>query len=144
MAVTIDWYNPAFVSQLDGSVDWDTDTFKFALTDSTYSYLKTQDFFDDITNEISGTAYSAGGDTMTNILITQDDTNNRATLDFDDPEWLVSTITNARNGILYKSTGVAGTSPLVLRVNFGADFSSAGTTFRVELDAVGMFVLQAG
>ncbi len=142
MAVTVDWYNNYFEATLAGDIDWDADTFKMALTTSSYTYDKTHDFFNDITNEVSGTGYTAGGDTMTSVTVTQDDTNNRATLDFDDPEWTTSTIT-ARNGILYKDTGVSTTSPLVLRINFGADFSSSGTTFRIELDSVGMFVLQA-
>jgi len=141
MAVTTTFYNNFYEQTLIAGIDWDADTFKVALTTSAYVLdIDLHDHFDNITNEVTGTGYTAGGDTVTSIVVTQDNTNDRATLDFDDPEWLASTIT-ARNGILYKDTGVASTSPLVCEIDFGADFSSSATPFRIELDLIGFLTL---
>ncbi|MGB8275587.1 MAG: hypothetical protein WCF16_10010, partial [Alphaproteobacteria bacterium] len=44
------------------AVDLDTDTLKVMLTTATYSPNQaTHDFKDDVTNEVSGTNYTAGG-----------------------------------------------------------------------------------
>jgi len=144
MAVTVDYYNPYFVSLVSALFDHSSggSTLKAMLTTSAYTYSKLHDFRDDITNEVVGTGYVAGGETITTPVVTQDDTNDQADMDFDDIEWTGSTIT-ARNAILYKSVGSAATDNLWCRINFGADFSSSATTFRIEIDANGFQSLEA-
>jgi hypothetical protein len=44
--------------------DWDTDTIKSALTTAYTVDIDTHDFFNDVTNEITGTNYTAGGFTL--------------------------------------------------------------------------------
>ena len=47
---------------MDGSIDLDTNTIKVALvTRPIRPNQDAHDFFDDITNEVSGTGYTAGG-----------------------------------------------------------------------------------
>ena len=142
MAVTTNYYNNYFEQVMKGVFDHSADTFKCALTTSTYTFVKTHDFFDDITNEVVGTGYTAGGETLTTLSVTQDDTNDRAVVDFDDVEWTTSTIT-ARSAIFYKVVGSAATDILWCEVDFGADFSSSATTFRIEIDADGFQALDA-
>jgi hypothetical protein len=58
------------------------------------------------------------------------------TLDCDDPSWSAATIT-ARNIHIYKSTGVAGTSPLMIVGQFDVDAISTGGTFVVNVPVLG-------
>lgn len=98
--------------------------------------MDAHDFFDDITNEVSGTGYTAGGATLANPSVTQGNTNNRSYFDADDVSWASATITNARYAIIYKSTGTAGTSALIGYVDLGANYSSSGSqTFEIRWDA---------
>src|ERR671926_414352 len=88
---------------MDGSIDLDTDTIKVALVTSSYTPDQdAHDFFDDVTNEVSGTGYSAGGASLANKAVTADNTDNEGVFDADDTNWGSSTIT-ARGAVLYKS-----------------------------------------
>lgn len=119
-----------------------TDTWKLALTTSSYTPNQdSHDFFDDVTNEISGSGYTAGGATVANVTLTLDTANDRVVIDADDVTWSNSTIQGARYGILYKSTGVAGTSPLIAIIDFGSDRNSSLTNFVVQWNAAGIIRL---
>ena len=55
------------MKMIDGSaaIAWASDTIKVALTTVTYSPAQdTDDFFNDVTNEVTGTGYTAGGATL--------------------------------------------------------------------------------
>jgi hypothetical protein len=126
---------------MDGSIDLDTDTIKVALTTSSYTPDQdAHDFFDDVTNEVSGTGYSAGGATLANKAVTADNTDNEGVFDADDTTWSTSTIT-ARYAIIYKSTGTAATSPLIAAIDFGSDKTSTAGTFTITWAAEGILNL---
>lgn len=126
---------------MDGSIDLDTDTIKAALVTSSYSPDQdAHDFFDDITNEVSGTGYTAGGASLANKAVTADNTDNEGVFDADDTTWSSSTIT-ARGAVLYKSTGTASTSPLICYIDFGADKSSSSGNFTLQWAAEGILNL---
>lgn len=107
--------------------DVSDDTFKVALVTSTYSPDKdAHEFFDDITNEVSGTGYTAGGETVTGTL-TLDTANDKLTLELASTSWTSATIT-ARGAVYYSSTGTASTSTLIAFNDFGSDVAvTAGT-----------------
>lgn len=135
-------YNSAKGKLIDGSIDLNTDTIKIALVTSTYTPDKdAHDFFDDITNEVVGAGYTAGGNTLGTLAVNIDNTNDRAEFDAADTSWALATIT-ARGAILYKSTGVASTSPLIAYIDFGENKSSSGGTFAITFNAEG--ILQVG
>lgn len=126
-------YNTAKKKLMDGSIDLDTDTIKIALVSSSYTADKdAHDFFDDVTNEISGTGYSAGGASLANKAVTVDNTNDRAYFDADDPSWGSSTLSGVRAAVVYKSTGTAGTSPLIAYIDLGQDYTSSNGTFSIQ------------
>lgn len=116
-------------------VDWAGDTIKVALVTSTFSPNQdTHDFFDDVTNEITGTGYTAGGVALATKTATYDASTNEVRLKSDPALWTAATFT-ARRAILYKDTGSAATSPLLGWCDFGADQSPAGINFSVTPDA---------
>jgi hypothetical protein len=131
-------YGNFLVKALNKEVDWDTDTIKVALTTSSYTPNQdTHDYFNDVTNEVSGTGYTAGGNTLGSKTITYDDANNVIVLDAADTTWSSSTIT-ARYAVVYASTGTASTSPLIGYVDFGSDQSSTNGNFTITWDSTGI------
>lgn len=126
---------------MDGSIDLDTDTIKVALVTSSYTPDQdAHDFFDDVTNEVSGTGYSAGGMALSNKAVTADNTDNEGVFDADDATWGSSTIT-ARGAVIYKFTGTPSTSPLIAYIDFGADKSSSNGNFTLQWNAEGILNL---
>jgi len=136
------FFNNAKKYFANGAVDWDTDTIKCMLTTSSYSpNIDTHDFRDDVTNEVSGTGYSAGGTALANKTVTADTTNDRAVLDADDTSWATATIT-ARYAVLYKSRGGASSADeLIAAIDFGSDIASTGGTFLITWSSNGILTL---
>lgn len=135
-------YNSFKRDIMNGSIDLDTDTIKLMLVSS--SYTPDQDAHtkrSDVTNEVSGTGYTAGGATLANKTVTADNTDNEGVFDADDVTWPSSTIT-ARGGVLYKSRGGASSADeLIAYVDFGSDITSTGATFTVAWAAEGILNL---
>jgi hypothetical protein len=123
-------YNSAVDDMAKGAIDFDTDTFKIMLVTSSYTPNKdTHDKRDDVTNEVSGTGYTSGGDTSA-CTVTKDTANDKVTLSFAAVSWGGSSITAAA-AVIYKSTGTASTDPLVGYIDFGGSITSSGGTFSV-------------
>lgn len=126
---------------MDGTIDLDTDTIKVALVTSSYTPdVDNHVYWSDVTNEVTGTGYTAGGATLANPSVTQDNTNDKGVFDADDVTWSSSTIT-ARGAVLYKDTGSASTSPLICYFDFGSDKSSSNGDFTIQWSADGIISL---
>jgi hypothetical protein len=126
---------------MNGGIDLDTDTIKVALVTSSYTPDQdAHDFFDDVTNEVTGTGYTAGGATLANKAVTADNTDNEGMFDADDVTWSSSTIT-ARGAVVYKSTGTASTSALICYIDFGSDKTSSAGDFIIQWNAEGILNL---
>ena len=124
-----------------GSYAFLTDTIKVALVTSAYTVnIDSHSNFSDITNEVSGTGYTAGGATLGTKTATQDNTNDRGVLDAADTTWTTSTIT-ARGAVLYRDSGTPSTSKLISYVDFGSDKSSSSTDFTIQWNASGIMYL---
>lgn len=125
-------YNSALDEAVTGGIDFDTDTFKIMLVTSSYTPDKdTHTVRTDVTNEVSGTGYTSGGDT-TAVTVTKDTANDRIDIAFGNVSWANSTIT-ASAGVIYKSTGTASTDLLVAYLDFGGNVSSTSGTFQVTV-----------
>ena len=143
MAVTAFVYPTGmFPTAFNKEVDLLTDAIKCALATSTYTPDQdTHDYFNDVTNEVVGTGYTAGGATLANDTLTYTAGSNLYTYDADDATWSTSTIT-ARYAVVYDSTPASdATRPLLLYQNFGGDFTSTGGTFTVAWNASGIFTI---
>jgi hypothetical protein len=125
-------YNRALELWARGSIDFDTDTFRVLLTTSSYSENKdTHDFRDDVTNEVSGAGYTAGGNTAT-VTVTLDTVNDRLDITLGGTTWPSSTIT-ARKAVYYKSRGGAASADELVAVNdFGSDVVTSSGTFTLN------------
>lgn len=128
-------YNSCPEDLAKGAIDFDTDTFKILLVTSSYTPDKdTHTRGDDITNEVTGSGYTAGGATTT-VTVTLDTANDKVTVGFSAVNWPTSTIT-ARGAVIYKSTGTAANDPLVAYMDFTNDVSSGGGTFSIAASTI--------
>jgi hypothetical protein len=132
-------YGNFLLKALNKEVDFDTDTIKVALLSSSYTPDQdAHDYFNDVsTYEVSGTGYTAGGNTLASKTATYDSANNVIVLDAADTTWASSTIT-ARYAVVYDATGTSSTSALIGYVDFGSDQSSTNGNFTITWDSTGI------
>jgi len=111
-------------------------TIKAAILDNGYTPDKDDNVFSDVSvNEVSGTGYTAGGATLANISIAQDDANDKAWIDCDNLTWSEVTFTNGRYLVLYDTSA---SNNILSIYDFGADKSPAGDDFQVNVNALGL------
>lgn len=101
------------------------DTFKIALYTSSASLDATTTAYS-ATNEISGTGYTAGGATLTNVTPATSGTT--AYLDFDDASWTSASFT-CRGALIYNSTDG---NKAVCVLDFGGDQTVSSGTFTIQ------------
>lgn len=126
---------------ITGTIDLTGVTMKCALVAAGYTpNQNTHDFFDDITNEVTGTGYTAGGNTVANVTVSLDGSGN-ITIDGDDPAtWTqdAAGFSTAVRAVLYADSGVAATSALIA---YSGTFTAGGNVagpFSIQLDASGI------
>ncbi len=102
-------------------------TFKLALYDNSASFTAATTAYT-TSNEISGSGYSAGGGTLTNVTPTSSSTT--AFTDFDDLTFSTATIT-ARGALIYNDT--AAGDPSVVVLDFGGDKTSTAGDFKIVM-----------
>ena len=100
------------------------DTFEIALFTSSATLDATTTAYS-ATNEVSGTGYTAGGNTLTTVAPTSSGTT--AFLDFNDTTWSTATIT-ARGALIYNGTQ---SDKAVAVLDFGADKTSTAGDFTI-------------
>jgi hypothetical protein len=149
MAVTAFWYGQAILQAFgSGSVggapniDFLSDTIKVMLCTSAYTPNQdTHVFKSDITNEVSGTGYTAAGATLANKALTYTGGTNVIMFDADDVAWTSSTIT-ARYAVIYDATPASdATRPLLGYIDFGADQTTSNGTFTITFAAGGILTI---
>lgn len=106
--------------------DFSTDVFKLALYTSASSIGPDTTVYA-TTNEVTGTGYVAGGNTMTGVTVVLSGTTSY--VDFDNVTWAASSIT-ARGALIYNSSK---SNKAVAVLDFGADKTSSGTPFVVQM-----------
>jgi len=112
-----------------------SDTYKVALLSSSYTpnYL-THATFADISGQITGTGYTAGGATLSNVTWTIDQAGNVGTLSADPVTWSALTAT-CRYAVVYRSGSGAATSRLVGLLDFGEDRVYTAEPFQLSFPA---------
>jgi hypothetical protein len=104
------------------------DTFKIALYTSSASLGAATTAYS-ATNEISGTGYTAGGNTLTRVDPSSSGTTGFT--DFADTTWSTATIT-ARGALIYNDTD---SDKAVAVLDFGADKTSTAGDFTIQFPA---------
>jgi len=134
-------YDSFFEDLMDGALDLNTDTIKVALLQGAsggtpYTPNSAHAVFDDVDgSEISGTGYTAGGETLANPAITD------AKFDADDVVWSGATFTTAY-AVVYKDSGDPATSPLICLLDLGGEKSVTAGTFTLEFHSNGIMTFE--
>lgn len=84
-----------------------------------------------VTNEVSGTGYTAGGNTLTNINPTQSD--GKGLYDFADLTFSTVTLSNVQGALIYNSTNG---NRAVAVLNFGAIYSPSAEDLNIIFPSV--------
>lgn len=137
MAVTAKLYGKFIENLAKKQIDLVNDTIKVMLCTS--SYTPDQDTHEhkaDVTNEITGTGYTAGGVALANKTVTYTGATNVLKFDADDAQWTSSTLT-FRTAVIYDAT----TNDLIGYVDYGSDKSSEAGTVTIPWDTAGIFTL---
>lgn len=125
------YYNVA-EDMAEGAIDFDTDTFYAMLVTSSYTPSPAHTKRSDITNEVSGTGYTAGGQAIT---MTVSRTSGSTTITPGAVTWVspVSGFTAAR-AVIYKSRGgAASADELVCCIDPGGAIAANGTSFTLSV-----------
>ncbi len=122
---TTKFYGRFAQSLLNKEIDIDTDVLKGMLVGSGYTFDQdAHRYKSDITGEITGTGYTAGGVAITGVTVSYDTTTNKTSFAGSNPSWPTSTII-AYGLVLYDSTPATdATRPLICFVDFGGPTDS--------------------
>lgn len=128
-----------------GAVDLSTLTVKCMIVTGTYTpNQNTHDFRDDLgANEVSGTGYTAGGNTLATPVVSLDGAGN-VKVDFDDPAaWAQNAagFSNGRRAVVYVARGGAASADELIGYtdDFGADKGNVDGDFSVTVNANGLY-----
>jgi len=113
---------------LDGEMDFSSDTgqtYKIALYTSSASLDASTTAYT-TSNEVTGTGYTAGGNSLSVVAPTTSGTT--AFIDFADTTWAAATIT-ARGALIYQD---GGSNPAVAVLDFGSDKTSTNGDFTIQ------------
>ena len=113
---------------LGGIQDLDSDVLKIALYTSSATLDASTTAYS-ATNEVTGTGYTAGGNTLSGATISSSGTT--AFVDFADTTWSTATIT-ARGALIYNSSK---SNRAIAVLDFGADKTSTAGDFTVQFPA---------
>ena len=128
MAITQAMCNSFKTELLDGTHDLDTDTIKIALFTSSATLGASTTAYS-TSNEVSGTGYTAGGNTLAGAAISL--SGSTAIVDFTDTTWSSATIT-ARGALIYNSSK---SDKAIAVLDFSSDKSSTAGDFTVVFPA---------
>jgi hypothetical protein len=130
-----------FIDTMGQSLE--AETHKALLVEDGYTpNYDTHDFRNDLTNEVTGTAYTTGGVTITTTEITPA-TPSAGTLkyDHDDASWAASTIANAMALVGYFNVGSSATDALIYLLDFVTAVTTSNGLLLVQIAANGVFNL---
>lgn len=125
MAISQAMCTSAKADFLGGIIDLDTDVMKIALYTSAATLSAATTVYT-TSDEVVGTGYTAGGNTLTGATISTSGTT--AFVDFTDTTWTTATIT-ARGALIYDSSK---SNKAVAVLDFGADKTSTAGDFTIQ------------
>lgn len=132
-------YNRFKYNLANKQIDLDNDTLKIILLANTYTPDKDHNTLSDIqSDEVSGSGYSAGGITIDNPVLTQDDANDRAKFDADNTTFSGVDVT-FRYAAIYDDT-VSG-DPLIGLLDFGEDITVENGDIIINYNTSGIILI---
>ena len=111
-----------------GVIDFSSDAFKIILMESGFVFDKDahEDYADVSGSELAtANGYTAGGETLAGVAVTEDDVDDRTEITWNDVTWTAvgGPIGPASAAIIYDDTAL--NDPIVGYIDFGADYTQA-------------------
>lgn len=140
---TFKWYGNAVKAAFNKEIDWDTDTIKLMLCSNSYTPNQdTHDYKDDVTNEVTGTNWAAGGVTLAGCSLTYTGATNVLMLDATDVSVSNVTLTGGRVCVIYDaSPATDATRPLIGYAVLDGDLSPNAGTLSITFDSAGILTI---
>lgn len=109
------------------------------LTDGSWAMDKdTSQYVSEVTGEVTGTGYTAGGQALASVTETYDAASDTTVVDAADPSWdATGGELSASGAVFYVDTGTASTSPIVSVWAFTSLQTATNAAFTVNIDAAG-------
>ena len=125
----------------DTAIDWTADSQVAQLNTDTHTpNFNTHTSETDLTNEVSGTGYSAPGNALDSPTSTA--TSGTLTMDANDEAWTTATFSNAEGASIFDDTITTPTAdPLLVTSDFGAAYSVTAGTFTIQWNASGIWTI---
>jgi hypothetical protein len=137
-------YQKGLEALLNGDIAWDTSAFKCMLVTSTYTYNPDHQERDEVTNEITNTGYTAGGNVITTTAAAVDDANDRVEADATDVTFSsLDAGDQPYAAIIYYNSGAAATDTLVAYCLLTSPPAPNGGDYVVQWNAEGVFYITA-
>lgn len=138
MEATANWYNKALLKIFNKEISWLNDTIKVMLVGTAYTPDRAvHEFKSQVTNEITGTGYSAGGVALTSKTSSVDSLTGILTLDAADTVWINTTLNNFRYAVLYDDSH--SSDALLGYLDLGVATSTLSQNLAIEWNAQGIF-----
>lgn len=111
-----------------GAIDFSSDVFKIILMDTGFSFNKdTHETYSDVSGSelASGNGYTTGGNTLAGVSVTEDDTDDRTEITWNNTSWTASggAIGPTPGAIIYDNT--EATNTIVGYIDFGGEQTQA-------------------
>lgn len=142
-------FRNAMAQFLNGTMDWDTDSFRAVLVAAAYTEDLTDTAWSDLSaNEVSGTGYSAGGIACANEAISQPSAQ-VVRMDLDDLTFSTVTLTAKWLVIVHDADGngslAAGDIPVfIVELESGGTVSPSAGDLAVTINASGIYEITLG
>jgi len=135
-------YNPGLLKLLDRTVDFENDTIKVLLVDTSHTFDKTDEFVSDIVaNEaanVSGSGYERK--TLGSKTILLDAANDRVEYDCANPTYTAINAGTIAAAIVFKEGVDDASSPLLAQIDF-ADLVTNGSDVELQVNTDGLFTV---
>lgn len=134
-------YNHAIEQIMSGAIDFASDTFHIILLDSNYTFSADGNpgYAHVDSREITSTGYTASGETVTSITLTQRDSVDDVQLDFSDITWSNLGSDVIRHAVCFDLTPASPVAdPLIFRMEITTN--SNGADYTIQWGASGVVV----
>jgi hypothetical protein len=135
------WYGLTVERQMEGATKTDFLTGAFNCSLHTVTYVPnndTDDFWNDATNEVTGTNYTTKGVVLGSKTSVYDTATDEWRFDAADAVWTTATISGIRIAVVFEDTaGASTTDPLISFYDIGAQ-SVTAANFTIQWDATGI------
>lgn len=123
---------------MNGNIDLDSHSLKVMLLSSAYTPNAAHAVKADLSGEIAGTGYTAGGKALASVTVSY--AGGTTTFDAADAQWTGASFT-ARYAVIYDDTPTSPADPLICLIDFGGDKTVSNGTFTIQFNAAGIITL---